>query len=590
MRRSLVAAPILALAFAQAAAAASSSREDLHRIVEQYWDEFEALNPVFATFNGNYRYNDRLGNSISPEHVAASLALQKKYLAAVERFDAEGLDQQDRLTLAIFRHGRQIAIEGFEFPDELLPVDQFGGLPSMLVQMGSGTGVHPFATTRDYDDWLKRVAEFPAWCDQAIANMRAGVVAGVVQPRVLMEKVLPQLEVHVVDDAKKSLFHKPVENFPDGVARPDRARLERAFEKMIAEQIVPAYRRLHTYIRDEYLPRTRSSVSISALPNGERWYAYLVRRQTTTDLTPAQIHDIGLTEVARIRGEMEKVLREVKFEGSLGQFFEHLRTDPRFYFQKEEDLLNGYRALKSGVAERLPRLFAVRPSADFEIRPVEAFRARSGPGGQYQAATPDGKRPGIFYVNTYDLSARPSYAMDALYLHEAEPGHHFQISIQRGLGELPRFRRFSGFTAYIEGWGLYAESLGKELGLYTDPYRYFGALNSEIYRAIRLVVDTGLHSKGWTREQSITYMLANRPVGETVAISETERYIAMPGQALAYKMGELKIKDLRARAAAALGERFDVREFHTQVLTNGALPLDVLEAEIDRWIASRRAE
>lgn len=587
MRGSFLAVPILMLSVASALAAPAPG-EQLNAIVERYWDELEALNPAFATFNGNYRYNDRLANSISPAHVAAARALEKKYLDELAGIDASKLRGQDRLTLAIFRRGRETALEGFEFPNRLLPIDQLGGLPSNFAQMGSGTGVHPFTSTKDYEDWLKRIGDFVIWCDQAIVNMRDGMAVGVVQPRVVMEKVLPQLEAQFVTDPAQSIFHKPVEQFPPGVPEADRARLKAALDQAIVEQIVPAYRRLHTFVREEYLPKTRDTVSIGALPNGERWYAYLVRQQTTTDLTPAEIHDIGLTEVARIRGEMRKVMQQARFEGTLDAFFEHMRTDPRFYFTREDDLLNGYRALKSGVAERLPRLFAVRPSADFWIRPVEPFRARSAAGGSYRGPTPDGKRPGVFFVNTFDLASRPNYAMDALYLHEAEPGHHFQIAIQRELGELPRFRRFSGFTAYVEGWGLYAESLGKELGLYADPYSYFGGLNSEMHRAIRLVVDTGLHSKGWTREQVITYMSANRPVGETVAVAETERYIANPGQALAYKMGALKIQELKSRAAAALGSRFDVRAFHTQILTNGPLPLDVLETETDRWIASVR--
>ena len=573
-------------AAAPAWAQSPSEGEKLNTLVEQYWDELEELNPLVATFNGNNKYNDRLAISIGPAHLAQQLALEKKYLAAVEALDASKLSGQERISHAIFRRVRAQQIEGFEFPSHLLPISQFGGLPQQLAQYGSGTGVQPFATTKDYENWLKRAGDFPKWVDQAIVNMREGVQKGVVQPRVLMEKVLPQLEALVMDDPKQTLFYKPVEKFPPGVPASEHERLRAAYTKLISGRLMPAYRKLHAYVRDEYLPKTRDTIAATARPNGERWYAYLVRQQTTTNLTPEQIHEIGLTEVARLRGEMQKVMRDAGYEGTLEQFFEFMRTDKRFYFDKEEDLLNGYRALKTGVAERLPKLFSVRPAADFEIRAIEAFRARSGPGGQYQAATPDGSRPGIFYANTYDLSSRPSYAMDALYLHEAEPGHHFQISIQRELGALPRFRRFGGFGAYVEGWGLYAESLGKELGLYSDPYRHFGGLNSEMYRAIRLVVDTGMHAKGWTREQSITYMLTNRPVGETVAISETERYIAIPGQALSYKIGELKIKELRERAHKALGDRFDVRAFHTQVLTNGAMPLDVLEEEMNAWIAA----
>ena len=576
------------VAAAPALAQSPSEGEKLNTLVEQYWDELEELNPLLATFNGNNKYNDRLSIGISPEHMAKQLALEKKYLAAVDALDASKLTGQDRISHSIFRRVRAQQIEGFEFPSQLLPISQFGGLPQLLAQAGAGTGVQPFATTKDYENWLKRAGDFPKWVDQAIVNMRQGAQKGVVQPRVLMEKVLPQLEALIVEDPKQALFYKPVEKFPPGVPASEHERLRAAYSKLISAQLMPAYRKLHAYVRDEYLPKTRTTIAATALPNGERWYAYLVRQQTTTNLTAEQIHEIGLSEVARLRGEMQKVMRAAGFAGTLEQFFEFMRTDKRFYFDKEEDLLNGYRSLKAGVAERLPKLFSVRPAADFEIRAIEPFRARSGPGGQYQAATPDGSRPGIFYANTYDLTSRPSYAMDALYLHEAEPGHHFQISIQRELGELPRFRRFGGFGAYVEGWGLYAESLGSELGLYSDPYRHFGGLNSEMYRAIRLVVDTGMHAKGWTREQSITYMLTNRPVGETVAISETERYIAIPGQALSYKIGELKIKELRDRAAKALGDRFDVRAFHTQVLTNGAMPLDVLDDEMNAWIAAQK--
>jgi uncharacterized protein (DUF885 family) len=312
-----------------------------------------------------------------------------------------------------------------------------------------------------------------------------------------------------------------------------------------------------------------------------------VRLQTTTQLTPEQIHELGLREVARIRGEMERIMLDVGFAGGLAAFYAHLRSDPRFYYAKADDLLNGYRALKEQVDAAVPRLFALRPKADFEIRPVEEFRAQSAATASYRPATPDGSRAGVFYVNTFDLKSRPRYAMQAIYLHEAVPGHHFQISIQQELENLPRFRRFGGYTAYAEGWGLYAESLGRELGLYKDPHDHFGALGTEIFRAVRLVVDTGMHAKGWSREQAIAYMLANAPVGETDAVSEVERYIANPGQALAYKVGALKLQELRARAATRLGDDFDIREFHSQVLTDGALPLDVLEAKIDRWLAAQ---
>jgi uncharacterized protein (DUF885 family) len=568
-------------------ALARTAEQRLTELVEQYWEDYLALNPLSATFIGDNRYNDRLANDIGPEYLAAARALDQKYLERLVGIDPAALSGQARLTYDIFKLDRELAIEGSRFPAELLPINQSFSLPSLFAQLGAANGVHPFASTKDYDDWLKRVADFVVWVDQAIANMRAGVSRGVVQPRIVMEKVLPQLEAMLVSEPRQSVFYRPVAQFPEGMGAQDRERLAAAFTSAISEQIVPAYRRLHAFIRDEYLPRTRTTVALTSLPQGEEWYAYQVRLQTTTRMTPEQIHELGLREVARIRGELDRIMREVGFHGDLAAFFAHLRSDSRFYYTNADELLNGYRALKDQVAAATPRLFTIQPKADFEIRAVEAFRAQSASTASYRMATPDGSRPGVFYVNTFDLKSRPRYTMQAIYLHEAVPGHHFQFSIQQELENLPRFRRFGSYTAYSEGWGLYAESLGRELGLYTDPYDYFGALGTEVFRAVRLVVDTGIHAQGWSREQAIEYMLANAPVGQTDAVSEIERYIANPGQALAYKVGALKIQELRARATERLGEDFDVREFHTQVLIDGALPLDVLEAKLDRWLAAR---
>jgi uncharacterized protein (DUF885 family) len=569
------------------AAQAQALATDVNKLVEEYWDKFIELNPLTGTFNGDYRFNDRIENNIGPEYIAKSLALDKEYLAKLEAIDASKLSGQARLTYDIFKLDRELAIESAQFPDELLPLNQSFSLPNLMPVLATG-GVHPFQAVKDYDDWLKRVGDFEKWANQAVENMRAGMSKGVVQPRIVMEKVLPQLADMVVSDPKKSLFYQPVTKFPESVPAADRERLTAAFTTAIRGQLVPSYKKMHDFVRDEYLPKTRPTVGMSALPQGEAWYAYLVKLQTTTARTPEQIHQTGLDEVARIRGEMEKVLKQVEYQDDLESFFAYLRSEPRFYFTKQDDLLNAYRSLKARVKEGLPKLFSVAPKADFEIRPVETFRAKSASGASYQSATPDGKRPGVFYVNTYDLKSRPKYMIESIYLHEAEPGHHFQISIQQELEELPRFRRFGGYNAYSEGWGLYSESLGRDLGVYTDPYDYFGALSAEIFRAVRLVVDTGIHAKGWTREQAIEYMSANAALGPSDVVSEVERYIANPGQALAYKTGELKLKELRARAAAALGPNFDVREFHTQVLTEGQLPLDVLEAKIDRWIASKK--
>jgi uncharacterized protein (DUF885 family) len=409
-----------------------------------------------------------------------------------------------------------------------------------------------------------------------------------VQPKVLMQKVLPQLDAIVADDPEDTNFWGPIERMPQEFDDADGKRLTAAYRAMIGEQVVPAYRRLRSFIADEYLPACRDTVALSALPDGDAWYAFNAKRSTTTDRTPAEIHRIGLNEVARIHGEMKQVMQQVGFEGDLTAFFEFMTTDRQFRFASEEALLKAYNGLRARVEAGVPRLFSLVPKAPFEIRPVEPFRAASAAGGEYQQPSEDGSRPGIFYVNTYDLPARKTWDMENLFLHEAIPGHHFQIALQQELEDLPRFRRFGIETAFVEGWGLYAESLGKELGIYTDPYQYFGRLQAELWRAIRLVVDTGLHDQDWTREQVIEYMVDNSATSKTQAVAEAERYIAIPGQALAYKIGELKLQELRARAEKALGDRFDIKTFHAAALEDGSLPLDVLEAKIDRWIAGQK--
>jgi uncharacterized protein (DUF885 family) len=366
-----------------------------------------------------------------------------------------------------------------------------------------------------------------------------------------------------------------------------RERLTAAYEDKIMNTIVPAYKRISNFIGDDYLDNARETVGLYAQPNGVSWYEYMVRIRTTTDMTPQEIHEIGLSEVARIHGEMHSVMEEVGFEGSLKEFFEYMNTDPQFFFEEPEQLIQGYRDMSDRIAGLSEDLFEIFPKTGFEVRRVEPFREKSAAGGSYQAGTPDGARPGIFYANAYDLSARPNWAMESLYLHEAIPGHHFQIMIQRENEGLPSFRRFGGFTAFSEGWGLYAESLGKEIGVYTDPYQYFGGLNAELWRSIRLVVDTGIHDKGWSRQQVLDYMYENSAVAEARAVSEAERFMAIPGQALAYKVGQLKIREIRDNAEERLGEKFDVKAFHTEVLRDGAMPLSMLEAKLDRWIGAQ---
>ncbi len=559
----------------------------LSGIVDTYFDQNLELNPIFATFVGVHRYDDRLAVSISAEHRERQLQFEQRFLDALLELEKDDLAGEDLLTYEIFERGRRNAIEGFQYPAHLVPVNQFFSIPNFFATLAAGTSAHPFNTVKDYDNMLSRMDDFEKWMDQAIVNMREGMESGVVQPSVIMEKVLPQLAAQINDDPEKTIFYAAVNKMPDSFSDADRERLQRAYKDKIAGKIVPSYQRLHDFIRDEYLAATTDTVGVSELPDGEDWYAYLVRLQTTTSLTPDEIHDIGLAEVERITAEMESIRAEVGFDGDLQAFFEYLRTDPQFYHDEPEQLLESYRALKSTLAEAAPELFSLTPEADFEVRAVEPFREKSSAGASYMRAAPDGSRPGVFYVNTYDIKSRPKYVAEALYLHEAVPGHHFQLSLQQELEDLPAVRRFGGFTAYTEGWGLYAETLGEELGLYTDPYQRFGFLDAQMVRAIRLVTDTGMHARGWTREQALQFMMDHSSISETRAVSEIERYIAIPGQALAYKIGQLKISELRARAEQELGPDFDVREFHAQVLADGALPLDVLEAKIDRWIENQ---
>ncbi|WP_101925817.1 MULTISPECIES: DUF885 family protein [Luteimonas] len=565
-------------------AAAKAAR--LTALYAEFWEETLKLNPVQATFQGDMRYNDQLPDFGSADYRAQLHAFNTRWLEQVEAIGEAGLTGQDLLSYRIFVDERRRALDGERFPSWMLPVNQMGSIVSYAVMLGSGQTAQPFKTVQDYDNWLARAARVPVLIDTDIANMRAGIEANVVQPRVVMEKVLPQLDAVIQATPEESPFWGPLAQFPDEVPEAERERLTAAFRTLIVDQLNPAMQRQRDFIADEYLPQTRDSVGIDALPDGMAWYAYSARQQTTTTLAPDAIHQIGLDEVARIHGEIRGVMTEVGFDGSLQDFFRFMQSDKRFEFRSEDALLAAYRALEAKVETRVPELFSLTPKAGFEIRPVEAFRAESAAGGSYMSPSEDGSRPGIFYVNTFDLPTRKTWDAEDLFLHEAIPGHHFQLALQQELTDLPAFRRFGGETAFIEGWGLYAEGLGKDLGLYTDPYSYFGRLQGELWRAVRLVVDTGLHSKGWTRRQVLDYMFENSSVSEPDAIAEAERYIAWPGQALAYKIGELKIKELRAKSEAALGERFDIREFHAEVLKDGSVPLAVLEAKIDTWIAA----
>jgi len=564
-----------------------SKAQQLNQIYADYWQASLKLNPLQATFQGDHRYDDQLPNFLSAAFRQQSHDFTTQWLARVEAIGPDGLSGQDLLSYEIFVRDARSALDAEQFPTWMQPVNQFYNIANVAAMLGSGTGAQPFETVQDYDNWLRRAAGIPALFDQAIANMREGVKAGVVQPRALMDKVLPQLDAIIKPSAEETLFWAPVSNLPTTFSEADKQRIASEYKRTIETRILPAYRALRGYIASEYLPATRKTDGMSALPNGAAWYAYNVRQSTTSDLTPEQIHQLGLDEVARIHAQIEAVMKQVKFRGSMQKFFKYMQTDKRFSFASEDEMLAYYRGLEQRVNGNIPRLFSLTPKAKFEIRPVEPYRAQSAAGGSYMR--PGGSRPGVFYVNTYDLPSRKTWDAEDLYLHEAIPGHHFQLGLQQELGELPDFRRFGGETAFIEGWGLYAESLGKDLGVYQDPYNYFGYLQNELWRAIRLVVDTGLHAKGWSRQQVIDYMLENSAASQTDAVAEAERYMAIPAQALAYKVGELKIMQLRQQAQAALGSRFDIRAFHAEVLKDGSVPLDILQEKIERWIQAQKS-
>jgi len=571
----------------RAATEAIDAGAALHTLFDEHFERDLELNPLSATFIGDDRYNDRMANSNSPEYRAAAQAMDEEFLQRLLEIDRTQLGYQDQLSYDIFRINREESLEGNQFPFHLQPINQFYSITNFFVQLGSGASAHPFKTVKDYEDFLSRADDFSVIIDQLVTNMKEGLHAGVTQPRILMAKLQPQIDAHVVDNVEDSNFYAPVRSMPEDFSAEDRDRLTAAYEDKIMNTIVPAYQRISNFIGDDYLDNARETVGLYAQPNGVSWYEFMVRIRTTTNMTPEEVHQVGLDEVARIHGEMHSVMEEVGFDGDLKEFFEYMNTDPQFFFAEPEQLIQGYRDMSDHIAGLSEKIFEVFPSSKFEVRRVEPFREKSASGGSYQAGTPDGARPGVFYANAYDLSARPNWAMESLFLHEAIPGHHFQIMIQRENEDLPGFRRFGGFTAFSEGWGLYAESLGKEIGVYTDPYQYFGGLNAELWRSIRLVVDTGIHAKGWSRQEVLDYMYENSAVAEARAVSEAERFMAIPGQALAYKVGQLRIRAIRDDSEARLGDKFDVKAFHTEVLRDGAMPLSMLEAKIDRWIEAQ---
>ncbi len=596
----LVAASLLAItpAAAQsaapaAAAAAATPSEQLKALFAQSDADNLKRNPLNALFRGDTSRADQLGEWLTDANYAAEKRAAETELKALAGIDRAALSPTEQVSYDVFKWQRETDLAGLS-PALLAatvprPIDHFFGFHSFLAEIQSGESVAPFKTLKDYEDALKRSDQFARFLDLSILRFRQGMKTGVVQPKLVVKNVIDQLNNLTAGGTDASIMMKPVQKFPEGISAADQARLKGEYAAMIGERVNPALLRLRDFLANEYLPVARDSVGLSDMPGGADLYRYLVASTTTTSLTPDEIHNTGLAEVARILKGMDAVKARVGFKGDRAAFFDHLRSDPRFKFASAQAMGDAFRTTGTKVDKTVRTLFDTIPKSGLEIRPVPPHREKTDAAGSYQGGTPDGSRAGVFYYNAYDLPSRSTSGVETLFLHEAVPGHHFQISLAQENESLPAFQRFGGNTAFVEGWALYAESLGPELGMFSDPYQLMGRYNDEMLRAMRLVVDTGLHAKGWGRDRAIEYMLANSSMSRTDATIEVERYIAIPSQALAYKTGQLTISRLRAKAEAALGRKFDIKGFHREVLMTGALPLAVLEAKIDRWIAAERA-
>ncbi|UKJ07861.1 DUF885 domain-containing protein [Solitalea lacus] len=558
-----------------------------NKMLDHYWEERMKLFPLEATANGDNRYNDQLPIDGSTAFLKESKAFFTKYSNEVKSFDREKLTDEQKVSFDIFKREMEISIEGFNYHSEYLPINQFTCMPLSFPQLGSGSGNQPFNTVKDYDNFLGRINGFTIWADTAIANMRIGISKGYILPKSLVVKIIPQMDAIPCNDITKSIFYEPIAKLPLDFSEADKKRIMTAYTKAISEQINPTYQKLATFFKKEYLPKARTTSGIDAIPQGKEAYQYLIKYWTTTNKTPQEVYNLGLQQVANIRSEMEKVKTAVGFKGDLKSFFNFANTDKRFMpYKTPKEIIDAFWAIKAKEDPQLKKLFSHTPKMKFEIRQTEAFRAASA-SPEYLPGSPDGKRPGIFYVPILDATKFNTVGMETLFLHEAIPGHHYQNALQIENTSLPAFRRFAWYGAYGEGWALYAESLGKELGLFSDPYQYLGHLSDAMLRAIRLVVDAGLHTQGWTRERAIQFMMDNMRISEAEATSEIERYMAIPGQALSYKIGQLKIRELRAKYEKQMGNKFNIAEFHNQVLNDGCLPLDVLESKMDSWAAKQ---
>jgi uncharacterized protein (DUF885 family) len=554
----------------------------LHDLFAAEWDYNMEQSPEWASQLGDRRWNDRWGDSSLEAH-ARRHAHDQAVLDKLARIDRATLSSADQLNYDLFKKRYLDSIEGYKFHGFLLPLNQREGIQTT----DEMTDSLRFETVKDYEDWIGRMRAFPALMDQTITLMRQGIKERIVHPKVIMERIPAQIDKQIVSDPEQSGFYKPFLHFSNGISAADGQRLQQSARQAVEQQVVPAYKKFKEFFVSEYLPACFDQVGIWQMQDGQERYAFLAREFTTTNATPEEIHQIGLREVARIRAEMDRIIERTGFKGSRDDFFRFLRTDPQFYYKTPDDLFAAYKALAKTVDPNLVKVFRTLPREPYGVEAIPAVAAPDTTAAYYRPGAADGSRAGTYCVNLYKPETRPKWEMTVLTLHESVPGHHLQIARAHELGEQPMFRRFGEYTAFVEGWGLYAESLGEDMGLYSDPYSKFGQLTYQMWRAVRLVVDTGMHTKHWTRDQAIKYFMDNAPKTELDVVNEIDRYIAWPGQALAYKMGELKIQELRGRSRRELGAKFDLKDFHDVVLGSGALPLDILEKNVNQWIADK---
>ncbi|WP_298519201.1 DUF885 family protein [uncultured Kordia sp.] len=554
-------------------------------VLEAYYQEGLALNPLNATFAGDNTYDDQFPNLLSEEYHEKAKAYYTKYKDTLKNFDETNLKEGEAMSKEILYWDCDMNLRALSFKNaRLMPIDQMWSVNLVVGQLASGSSAQPFNTAEDYNNWLKRLEGYNEWLKTAKENMKEGISTEFVLPKSLIKKIIPQFEVLASTNLQDHLFYTPIKNFPADFSDQDKEELTKAYSSFLTEKLVPSFNEMHQFLKTDYLNAGRESSGIDGTPYGDAYYEYAIKNYTTTNMTADEIHELGLKEVARILSEMEKVKKQVGYKGDLKSFFNYVREHKDLMpYTEPQQIIDNFNAIHDKMKPQIEKLFDLKPKTAFEVRQTEAFREASA-SAEYNPGSLDGTRPGIFYTPIPDATKYNVFSDEALFLHEAIPGHHYQISLTQENTTLPDFRKTLWYSAYGEGWALYTESLGKELGLYEDPYQYFGMLGMEMHRAIRLVVDTGMHAKGWTREQAIEYSLNNEAESEASIISEIERYMANPGQALSYKIGQLKIRELRAKATEALGDKFDIKEFHNQVLSTGCIPLQLLEDKINAWI------